>query len=300
MTGNTGGRYASPEAARRAVTDRLRGRARPNGPWTLVDLQRQYAYDQLVERLYRIDGGWVIKGATALLARRVAVRHTIDIDVYRAGTIAQVERDLRWAAGLDIGDWTRFDIGAALRIGAAGADASRLRVTATIGTKLWAAFHVDAVAEGIHMVGQPDQVPPLTDVDVLDRDRAQWRAYPLVDHVADKVCAILERHGGRPSTRFKDLIDLVAIVVSSRLDAALQIQALRGEANRRRLSLPETFAVGDRALWEAGYRAEARRAVGLTALTLDDAVAVVRPFLDPVLTSAASGSWVPGTGWTTT
>jgi Nucleotidyl transferase AbiEii toxin, Type IV TA system len=300
MTSSASGRYATPEAARRAVTDRLRIRARPNGPWAMADLQRQYAYDQLVERLYRIDGGWVIKGATALLARRVAVRHTIDIDVYRAGTITQMERELRLAAALDIGDWVRFDVGPVLRIRAAGADAARLRVTASIGTKLWAAFHVDAVADGIHMTGQPDRVPPLTDVDVLDRDRAQWRAYPLVDHVADKTCAIQERHDGRPSTRFKDLVDLVAIVVSSTVDATLQIDALHREADRRQLTLPAAFTVPDRTLWETGYRAEARRAVGLTALTLEEALDTVRPFLDPLLTSTATGSWLPGTGWTTT
>lgn len=78
-----GPRYVTPEAARRAVTDRLKVQA-THGPWTLADLQRQYAYDQLVERLYRIDDQWVIKGATALLARRVSVRHTVDLDVYRA------------------------------------------------------------------------------------------------------------------------------------------------------------------------------------------------------------------------
>jgi hypothetical protein len=30
----------------------------------------------------------------------------------------------------------------------------------------------------------------------------------LADSVADKVCAILERHQDRPSTRFRDLVDL--------------------------------------------------------------------------------------------
>jgi hypothetical protein len=82
------------------VTDRLRAEA-STGPWPLGDLQRQYAYDQFVERLYRLDDRWVIKGATALLARRVSVRHTIDIDVYRAGRPhAEVERQLREAATL--------------------------------------------------------------------------------------------------------------------------------------------------------------------------------------------------------
>lgn len=74
MSAAEGMRYKTPEAARRAVTDKLRAEA-AKGTWPLDDLQRQYAYDQLVERLYRLDDRWVIKGATALLARRISVRH---------------------------------------------------------------------------------------------------------------------------------------------------------------------------------------------------------------------------------
>lgn len=287
-------RYKTPDAARRAVTDRLRAET-TNGPWPLPDLQRQYAYDQLVERLYRLDERWVIKGATALLARRISVRHTIDIDVYRAGAIADVERQVREAAALDIGDWMTFEVGSSTRIEAAGALGSRLRMKAFIGTKVWTPFQVDIVADGIEMSTEPDIVQPLTSVAITDQNRAEWRAYPLVDHVADKVCAILERHNGNPSTRYKDLIDLVAIIRRSRIDAQLQRRALDKEATRRRLSLPDTFDVPDRPLWERGYRAEARRTVGLDAVKLGDALAVVRPFLEPLLIGIADGEWDPGT-----
>lgn len=210
MTGQR--RYNTPAAARAAVTDKLRGQA-ANSLWQLSDLQRQYAYDQLVERLYRLDKGWVIKGATALLARKVSVRHTIDIDVYLAGAITDVERQVRDAAALDIGDWMRFEVGPSMKVQAAGAQAARVSVKSFVGTKVWAAFQVDIVADGIEMTGEPDTVLPLTSIEILGQERAPWRAYPLVDHVADKVCAIVERYDGRPSTRFKDLIDLVAITL---------------------------------------------------------------------------------------
>src|SRR4051794_36160540 len=52
-------------------------------PWTLAQLQRHMAYDRLLERLYLTSDGWIVKGATALLARDIGVRATIDIDVYR-------------------------------------------------------------------------------------------------------------------------------------------------------------------------------------------------------------------------
>lgn len=285
-------RYKTPAAARSAVTDMLRSQA-ANSLWQLGDLQRQYAYDQLVERLYRLDKGWVIKGATALLARKVSVRHTIDIDVYLAGAITDAERQVRDAAALDIGDWMRFEVGPSMKVQAAGAQAARVRVKSFIGTKVWVSFQVDIVADGIEMTGEPDTVLPLTSIEILDRERAPWRAYPLVDHVADKVCAIIERYDGRPSTRFKDLIDLVAITLRCSVPAPLQRQALVKEAGRRRLVLPAPFDVPDRQLWERGYRSEARRTVGLMAVELDDALAVVRPFLDPLLAGTAEGDWDP-------
>lgn len=288
------GRYKTPASARTAVTDKLRSQAK-DSPWALADLQRQYAYDQLVERLYRLDERWVVKGATALLARRVSVRHTIDIDLYRPGAIAEVERQVREAASLDIGDWMRFEIGPAVQVRAAGAQAVRLKMTASIGTKIWTAFQVDLVADGIVMIGRPDLVRPLTFVEIGREDRRSWRAYPLVDHVADKVCAIFERHEGRASTRFKDLIDLVAISQRATVSAELQLLALTKEADRRALTLLRSFTVPDQEIWVAGYRAEARRTVGLEAVELDDAVQVIRPFLDPLLSHSATGQWNPQT-----
>src|SRR5450759_12284 len=74
---------------------------RPDG-WTrrgtLPQLQRQMAYDRLLERLYLVDDGWVVKGATALLARDIGVRETIDIDIYRERARELAEAELREAA----------------------------------------------------------------------------------------------------------------------------------------------------------------------------------------------------------
>lgn len=66
-------RYATPAAFRRALSDRIKVAAAA-GPWTFQQLQRQVAYDRLLERLYLIDDGWIVKGATALLARDLGVR----------------------------------------------------------------------------------------------------------------------------------------------------------------------------------------------------------------------------------
>ncbi len=78
------------------------------GRWTLPQLQRHVAYDRLLERLYLLDGDWVVKGATALTARELGTRGTLDIDLYREISLGAAEADLRRAAAADIGDWFRF------------------------------------------------------------------------------------------------------------------------------------------------------------------------------------------------
>jgi hypothetical protein len=101
----SGGRsYKTPADFRRALTDRLKERAKTSR-WTLPQLQRQIAYDRLLERLYLLDEGWVVKGATALLARDIGVRGTVDVDVYRAAAREAAEAELRAAAARSIGDW---------------------------------------------------------------------------------------------------------------------------------------------------------------------------------------------------
>jgi predicted nucleotidyltransferase component of viral defense system len=64
------------------VTDRLRPLARDRGV-ELTDLLRQFAYDRLLCRVFISDPErWVLKGATAMLARLEGVaRHTRDVDL---------------------------------------------------------------------------------------------------------------------------------------------------------------------------------------------------------------------------
>jgi hypothetical protein len=286
--------YGSPIALRRAVTDRLRRLARPHGPWPLPDLHRQFAHDRLLARLYEFDDGWVVKGATALIARGLVVRHNIDIDLYRAGTSQQAEADLRTAAAADLGDWFTFTLEPTRPI-ADGVDGVRILAIAQIGTQKFAQFHVVLVTNA-HLTGSPDRVRPLVDIPIpgLERSGSGYLAYPLVDHVADKVVATFGRYGTAllPSTRYRDLVDLVALA-TARFEAAETRAAIESEAGRRGVRLPVSFHVPDVNLWTAGYAAEARRCYDSTPRTLDEAIAAVSPFLDPLLDGSATGSWDP-------
>jgi Nucleotidyl transferase AbiEii toxin, Type IV TA system len=293
---NGRGGYASPKAFRRALTDKLQTLA-SNSRWDLPQLQRQIAYDRLLTRIYVVDRGWIVKGATALLARDLGVRATIDIDLYRNVRLADAERELRAAVAIDIGDWFDFELGPARAV-SDGAAGTRMPVDALIGTTVWASFHVDLVGAELKMTGEPDDVPALAQIDMPALKQHDYRAYPLVDHIADKVIAMLDRYGtsAAPSTRYKDLVDLVAIVRGASVEAEAQTAALASEAARREVKLPDHFEAPDRAMWERGYAAEARRSLLDVAQTLDRALTITRPFLDPLLSGKAAGRWDPAAG----
>jgi hypothetical protein len=281
-------RYRTPAAFRAALTDRVSQTARESR-WTAQQLQRQVAYDRLLERLYLVDDGWVVKGATALLARDLGMRGSLDVDVYREVGRDVAEADLRRAAALHVGDWFRFELGMA----SLSEKSVTFSVTATIGATAWVKFHVDLVGTGLRMTGQPDDVPPLARGVIPEVDQHGYRAYPLVDHVADKLAATYERYGPQqnPSTRYRDLVDLVSVVIGASLAAEPLSEALGSEFSRRGLALPAHFSVPDRALWATGYAREASRSLLSVGQTLDEAMAIVRPFIDPLLAGTASGSW---------
>ncbi len=285
--------FPTPAAFRRALTDRLRALA-TTARWTLPQLQRQLGYDRLLERLYRIDDGWVVKGATALLARGLAVRATLDIDVFRSVAPEVAQADLRKAAATDIGDRFRFEVGPARPVSAV-TGGIRMPVTAYVGATQWCAFHVDLVGAGIRLVGEPEHAAPLAPVSIPGMEQHGYTVYPLIDHIADKVTAILQPYGamGSPSTRYKDLVDLVAILTQAPVPAEVQATALRSEADRRGITLPAGFSVPDEQMWERGYASEARRSHLTTERTLESALVLVRAFLNPLLDGTASGVWDP-------
>lgn len=284
------GLYASPTAFRRGLTDRLRVAAQTS-EWDLPQLQRWIAYDRLLERLYRADDSWTLKGATALLARGIGVRGTRDIDLFRPGDRAAAERDLRECARYDIGDWFRFELGGAHPM-LEKTLGTRIPVIAFIGTQ-WAEFHIDLLGPDLRSTQHADGVPPLVPLAMPGVEQHGYRAYPLVDHVADKMAAIFQRHGElhRPSTRYRDLVDLVAIITSADVAAEPQLDALHAEARQRGIKLPDEFGVPDLGLWVPGYAASAGSSRLRRGRTLDEALAIIRPFADPLLAGTATGFW---------
>lgn len=290
-------RYRDPQALRQAINDRLRRLARERHGSQLADLRRQFAYDRLLSRVFGVERDrWVLKGAAAMLARLAGMaRHTLDVDLYRSeGALADAEIALRAAASVDLGDYFRFTLSPGRPI-VQGLGAVRIPVGAYLGATAFASFHVDLVTNLV-MTGKPDEVPPLVPIELPGIVRSTYRAYPIPDHVADKVCALLELHPRgqnqpEPSTRYRDVIDLAIFAHIAAVDANALTAALTSEAARRGLLLPDRIPAPQGPGWPAGYSRVARETPGLVERDLRAAIDTAGRFINPVLGHVATGRW---------
>jgi Nucleotidyl transferase AbiEii toxin, Type IV TA system len=227
-------------------------------------------------------------------------RHTRDIDLLRrTGTVQAAVDELRAAVERDLGDHFRFELGAATahtdRPGQPETDQAKLPVDAFVGTILFERFPIDVVVGSV-ITMTPESVSPSIVVEFDGLVPPTYQLYPVVDHVADKLCATFERHGdsGKPSSRSRDLIDLVVLGRTQTLDAAMLKAAIEAERLHRGLSRIEAFAAPPE--WGPAYSTGSKTVAECDGYRrLDDAVAFVGRFLDPVLSGdQPRGTWSPG------
>jgi nucleotidyltransferase AbiEii toxin of type IV toxin-antitoxin system len=107
------------------------------------------------------------------------------------------------------------------------------------------------------------------------------------------VHAYTRRYGatGRESTRPKDLVDILLIAGSERLDAASLRKALEATfEEREQQPLPSSLPAPP-ASWREPYRRLATEVA--IEPELDKAFAEAAEFLDPILVGRADGEWDP-------
>lgn len=290
-----------------AFASSLRARAANTSKTTGVptrELLERYYHRRLLARVFCADGeSWVLKGGQALLVRWPRARYSTDVDLLRTvdeTTIDEAVTALVEAVSTDLDDHLRFDHHDTSREAAADRPSRKVRFKVMFGLRQLSMVSVDVVVAHVEPKGEL-LVEQLTAPFTVDS--GPWpaiRMWPLEDHVADKIAAMYERHGERlqPSTRYKDLVDLVLIAHNSSLNGATAHAALHAEVRRRQdmgthLVLPPAFVVPGPA-WTAGYRAEAAKTQELPAdyRTLDGATPLADAFISPLLApECPAGTW---------
>lgn len=183
---------------------------------------------------------WVLKGGIGLLIRLPSARFSRDLDLFNretglAGAIAELERRAS-ITGLDP---LAFQL-LTPRPMMGGVAGVTVTVQAFLGTTLYGSFPID-LSTNLEPVGQIEIVIPEPVVSVADVSLpTPIQVYPLPDQIADKVRAMYSRYGsmGAPSSRFHDLVDLVLIISSCRIDAGELRRSLARQSEIRSLQLP--------------------------------------------------------------
>jgi hypothetical protein len=281
-------RYATAGAFRTALEQRLLRDSQQRGV-PLVLLRKLVAFERLLARLVVVaPDRWLLKGAVALHFRLGAgFRTTKDMDLGRWDNERASTEDFRAAERVDLDDHFRFVVVRTDKLDELLEGAAvRYHVSAHVAGRRFEELTVD-VGFGLPPAAGPERLPGPNLLGFADIQAATVPTLPIEPHVAEKVHAYSRRYaGGRPSTRVKDLVDLV--LIPSRFSF---------EAGRLRSALEETFGArathalpgalpeppGD---WGPAYRRMAEGA------GLDPELATgyerARAFLDPVLGGSVS------------
>jgi hypothetical protein len=217
----------------------------------------------------------------------------MDMDLGRADDEDAAIEDFAAAQGLALDDFFTF---AAVRTDAFDdADdfrAIRFHVTAELAGRVFDQFVVD-VGFADSASWTPDAIETSDLLSFAGIERVRIPVLPLPQHVAEKVHAYTRKYGasGRESTRPKDLIDILLIARSERLDAASLRNALEVTFGQREQQWLPSGLPPPPASWPEPYGRLATE-VDVEA-DLDKAFTSAAAFLDPILAGRAVGEWDP-------
>jgi hypothetical protein len=289
-------RYATPEAFRAALEDRLKDAQ--NEQVGLSRLRKRVVFERLLARLTaNAADEWVLKGGFALELRLDELsRSTKDIDVdWRLGEEDATERLLD-AADLDIGDMFEFRLRRAEPDEELDGGGQRWRATALLDGREFERILID-VTFAAEPIFEPDTVMSFGLLVFAGLDRLQVSTLAIEQHVAEKVHAYTRTYADdQPSSRVKDLIDIDVIAATTRIDS-----------DRLRTALDTLFA--ERAIhpvpsklppppqnWAGTWSKLAAKLP--VPPTLAEGHQTAAAFLDPVLAGTITNhKWEPEAGW---
>lgn len=288
-------RYATAAAFKQALETRLRS-ASSSG--TDFARRRQLlVFQRLLTRITVEFGDAVtLKGGLVVELRVDRARTTKDVDLRLVGSPVDLLERLQRAAGLELGDFMRFEIVAHAEhpeIANEGMvyEGRRYRVACSVAGKPYGQpFGLD-IGFADPIFGEPDVVQAEDTLGFAGIPPGSLRLYPLETHVAEKLHAYtLPRQ--RPNSRVKDLPDIALLASVREISLADLQQALRQTfAARKTHALPTSLPAPPSA-WVAPY---ARMALDdeLHWKDLTTLVRAVGDFLDPALRGVGAPIWRP-------
>lgn len=287
--------YKTPAALEMAVKQ-----AAKNSPQDTNRAIASFWRHRLLCRVFANENrSFVLKGGHAMLARTVDARATRDVDLLsKKSSLDAAVEELTRLASTDLGDFITFELSNATPIKAEDEYRSGLsvRFRCLVGAKPIQDVSVDLVVDEVAL-DSIDIVTPVDRLEVRGIEVCDYAVYPIECALADKVCGIIETHDGRPSSRVKDLVDIVAVATSMTVDGAKLQKRIDTELRARKLSKPDAFDIP--AIWKTShspaYTKMAKQArLPLEVTSLEDAMTLAKKLIDPAIGSLSNGmSWIP-------
>lgn len=292
--------YKSWGSLQNAITVHARKLAASDPSQNVSDRVRVEMYNRFLARIFASPqaSNWVLKGGAGLIARVVSARRTLDIDMLsRVKDIDDAVDELRALAAEDGADYIEFRYVDKHKLSMnekeSYTEGMAVKFDAFAGGRKVAEVKVDVVTGSI-MTAEPDVLVPAHALPFGDEPPVPYLVYPVVDHIADKVCATFQTHVSGVSSREKDLVDLVIFAQQFQMDGDALIRAIRAESTHSQTVLPARFSVP--AGWGARYRKLAEPIPACRDyLDVDDAERLAAQLIDPALDGSAAGRvWIPG------
>jgi len=281
--------FSTPQGVEQAIKSAAKKQAEAGLSASITDaIQNEYR-NRFLSRVFSGAEGasWVLKGGTGMLARIHDARATIDVDLLaEAVDLDEALSDLTKLVQVDLGDFFRFDYLKHEKIGVSdnqpNIDGYRVIYQVSIGVASKGTIKIDLIVGGL-ITGKVEYVKPVGKLNIPRLKSFPYRLYPLSDQVADKVCAVIEVHNGKESSRIKDLIDLVEVATYFDMFGGELSTALLAEFDHRGRRPPSKLLVPAR--WKGGYLKLSRETPAAQRFEdFESAVDLVSSYINPVLT----------------
>lgn len=254
------GDWRSLELAIKDAAKKAAAQAGPGVSAASVDSQiKQARFDRFLSRVFA-DGEeseWLLKGGVSMLARVPRSRTTKDIDLasLHASDLTDAERALSDLVAVDLGDHLTFRLIRSTPTGQ-GDNQPGIETRRYFFACLETGDDVRVDTITVDVVVGPVPVGRVEVVEPANRLHLRrplvthpYRLYPIIDQIADKVCATVYDNypGGKRSSRVKDLVDIVVLAHTQRVEltelhAAIEAKRLlSGLAPFDHIDIPEDW-----------------------------------------------------------
>lgn len=269
-------------------------------------IRYQIAFEGFLERVFQSESDdWVLKGGAALLMRNGEGRTTTDVDLARIaelGPLASIEAEIRQIAQRPGQGPLTYRVRNVQQKRIGSGDGYRgptyeVSLDAMMGAVVFQAFSLD-LTEQRHTQKPHERVKvdlTLGKVSSENLEPIAVYATAIESQLADKICAIREKHRSGDSNRYHDLADVITILLTQAFSARELKSACDHEARRRGIEIPTEMWVPPS--WETEYPRHAATYFGLPEKYHDfaQAMAYVSEILSPALGGDLSTArWDPG------